>query len=114
MRAHRRLSRVTFYLDFEAYRRGDPDTRSATTDVARLLGELRAEKVDGIVVDLRGNGGGSLTEAIQLTGLFIDTGPVVQVREARGRVSVEGDRQLSPTGSKEPPMIAVMEPVGGC
>ncbi len=83
----------TFYLDFEAYRRGDPDTRSATTDVARLLGELRAEKVDGIVVDLRGNGGGSLTEAIQLTGLFIDTGPVVQVREARGRVSVEGDRQ---------------------
>ncbi|WP_334131225.1 carboxy terminal-processing peptidase [Silanimonas lenta] len=81
----------TFYADFEAKRRGDPDARSATTDVARLLAELKAEKVDGVVVDLRGNGGGSLTEAVELTGLFIDTGPVVQVREAGGRVSVEAD-----------------------
>ena len=81
----------TFYADFEAKRRGDPDARSATSDVARLLAELKAEKVDGVVVDLRGNGGGSLTEAVELTGLFIDTGPVVQVREAGGRVSIEGD-----------------------
>lgn len=81
----------TFYLDFEAKRRGDPDARSATRDVARLLGELEAEGVDGVVIDLRGNGGGSLTEAIELTGLFIDSGPVVQVREAGGRVSVEAD-----------------------
>lgn len=81
----------TFYLDFEAARRGDPDTRSATTDVARLLGELKAAKVDGVVIDLRDNGGGSLTEAVELTGLFIDRGPVVQVRESAGRVSVERD-----------------------
>jgi carboxyl-terminal processing protease len=59
--------------------------------VARLLRELRAEKVDGVVVDLRDNGGGSLVEAVELTGLFIDTGPVVQVRETGGRVSVESD-----------------------
>ena len=81
----------TFYLDFEARRRGDKDARSATADVARLLRELRAEQVDGVVIDLRDNGGGSLLEAVELTGLFIDTGPVVQVRETGGRVSVEGD-----------------------
>ncbi|HAI58884.1 MAG TPA: tail-specific protease [Xanthomonadaceae bacterium] len=81
----------TFYVDFEAKRRGDADARSATRDVARLLAELKGQKVDGVVVDLRGNGGGSLTEAIELTGLFIDAGPVVQVREAGGRVSVESD-----------------------
>jgi len=81
----------TFYLDFEAKRRGDKDARSATVDVARLLRELRAEKVDGVVVDLRDNGGGSLLEAVELTGLFIDTGPVVQVRETGGRVSIESD-----------------------
>lgn len=81
----------TFYLDFEARRRNEADYTSATRDVARLLGELKQEKVDGVVIDLRNNGGGSLTEAIELTGLFIDTGPVVQVREAAGRVSVEAD-----------------------
>ena len=81
----------TFYLDFEARRRNEADYTSATRDVARLLGELKQDKVDGVVIDLRNNGGGSLTEAIELTGLFIDTGPVVQVREAAGRVSVETD-----------------------
>jgi carboxyl-terminal processing protease len=83
----------TFYLDFEARRRGDADARSATADVARLLRELRAEKVDGVVVDLRDNGGGSLVEAVELTGLFINQGPVVQVRETGGRVSVQGDEE---------------------
>lgn len=81
----------TFYLDFDARRRGDKDARSATADVARLLRELRAEQVDGVVIDLRNNGGGSLLEAVELTGLFIDSGPVVQVRETGGRVSVEAD-----------------------
>jgi carboxyl-terminal processing protease len=80
-----------FYLDFEAARRGDPDARSATSDVARLLGELKAQNVDGVVMDLRENGGGSLVEAVELTGLFIDKGPVVQVRESGGRVQVESD-----------------------
>ncbi|KFN50105.1 hypothetical protein P873_08235 [Arenimonas composti TR7-09 = DSM 18010] len=81
----------TFYLDFEARRRGDRDARSATADVARLLRELREENVDGVVIDLRDNGGGSLLEAIELTGLFIDTGPVVQVVETGGRTTVSRD-----------------------
>ncbi len=80
-----------FYLDFEAARRGDADARSATSDVERLLVELKAQRVDGVVMDLRENGGGSLVEAVELTGLFIDKGPVVQVRESGGRVQVESD-----------------------
>lgn len=81
----------TFYDDFEARRKGDPNFRSATRDVARLLGELGKEQVDGVILDLRHNGGGSLKEAIELTGLFIDTGPVVMERNAQGRVFVDGD-----------------------
>ena len=81
----------TFYSDFGARREGDKNFKSATRDVARLLGELKAEGVQGVVVDLRNNGGGSLAEANELTGLFIDQGPVVQVRDARGQVEVQGD-----------------------
>ena len=80
-----------FYLDFEAARRGDADVRSATTDVRRLLQDLKRENVDGVVIDLRDNGGGSLLEAIELTGLFIDLGPVVQVRSADGEIEVDAD-----------------------
>lgn len=76
-----------FYHDFDAYRRGDPDFRSTTRDVARLLRELQEENVEGIILDLRNNGGGSLQEATMLTDLFIDQGPVVQIRESTGRVS---------------------------
>ncbi len=83
----------TFYQDFDARRRGDTDYKSATRDVERLLGELSAEKVDGVVVDLRNNGGGSLDEATDLTGLFIDKGPVVQIRDASGRVEEKIDRR---------------------
>ncbi|MET0288441.1 MAG: carboxy terminal-processing peptidase, partial [Pseudoxanthomonas sp.] len=64
----------------------------ATRDVARLLKKFEDEKVDGVVMDLRDNGGGSLDEAVELTGLFIDQGPVVQVRESGGRVNVSADR----------------------
>ncbi|TDR48926.1 carboxyl-terminal processing protease [Tahibacter aquaticus] len=87
----------TFYLDFDARRRGDKDYKSATRDTAKLLAELKAEKVDGVVIDLRNNGGGSLSEATELTGLFIDKGPVVQVRSAQGRVETEDDRQSGMT-----------------
>ncbi|TBR11496.1 MAG: tail-specific protease, partial [Lysobacter sp.] len=80
-----------FYQDFEARRRNDRDYASATRDVANLLQTLREQKVDGVVLDLRNNGGGSLDEAVELTGLFIDRGPVVQVRESGGRVTVNGD-----------------------
>jgi carboxyl-terminal processing protease len=81
-----------FYQDFEARRSNADDYASATRDVAKLLVQLRTQKVDGVVIDLRNNGGGSLSEAVELTGLFIDKGPVVQVRESGGRVSVEDDQ----------------------
>ncbi len=82
-----------FYQDFEGRRKHSDDYASATRDVARLLRQLKTQGVDGVVMDLRNNGGGSLNEAIELTGLFIDRGPVVQVRESGGDVSVEGDRE---------------------
>jgi len=85
------ISLPTFYQDFEARRKGDKDFKSATRDVARILGELKKDKVDNVLIDLRNNGGGSLVEAVELTGLFIDKGPVVQQRTAEGRVEVESD-----------------------
>lgn len=81
-----------FYQDFQGRRTQSGDYASATRDVARLLEGFKTDGVDGVVLDLRNNGGGSLNEAVELTGLFIDTGPVVQVRESGGRVSVEADR----------------------
>nr|WP_298147383.1 carboxy terminal-processing peptidase [uncultured Pseudomonas sp.] len=80
-----------FYLDFKAFRAGDPNYTSTTRDVKRLLTELKKEKVDGVVIDLRNNGGGSLQEATELTGLFIDQGPTVLVRNSDGRVDVLAD-----------------------
>lgn len=70
----------TFYFDFEAASRGDDDYKSSTRDVHALLDELKAEDVDAVIVDLRNNGGGSLSEANQLVGLFIETGATVQIR----------------------------------
>lgn len=78
----------TFYIDFQGRMEGKPDYTSTTRDVLRLVKELQAENIDGLVVDLRNNGGGSLEEAINLTGLFIGSGPVVQVRNANGKVEV--------------------------
>jgi len=80
-----------FYLDFKAYRAGDPQYKSTTRDVKKLLTELQSEKVDGVVIDLRNNGGGSLQEATELTSLFIDKGPTVLVRNADGKVDVLED-----------------------
>lgn len=80
-----------FYLDFKAYRAGDPEYKSTTRDVKRLITELQKEKVEGIVIDLRNNGGGSLQEATELTGLFIEQGPTVLVRNSDGRIDVLAD-----------------------
>ena len=77
----------TFYLDVEAYYNRDPSFKSTTKDVMKILEELRAEKVDGIILDLRNNGGGFLQEATTLTDLFIDPGPIVQVRHSDQFVS---------------------------
>ncbi|MFA9273632.1 MAG: carboxy terminal-processing peptidase [Candidatus Aquirickettsiella gammari] len=81
----------TFYQDFDARRRGDKDFKSATRDVAKLLAELKKEKVDSVLIDLRDNGGGSLNEAVELTSLFIGKGPVVQQRNSQGKVHIEND-----------------------
>lgn len=81
----------SFYMDFDAYQKGDPNYMSTTRDVQRLIKELQAEKVDGLALDLRNNGGGSLAEAIDLTGLFIKEGPVVQVRNSDNKVEVGKD-----------------------
>ena len=80
-----------FYLDFNGRAKNLPDYRSSTRDVRKLINEMKAEGVKGLVVDLRNNGGGSLLEATTLTGLFIDEGPVVQVRNSSGRISTEED-----------------------
>jgi carboxyl-terminal processing protease len=81
----------TFYMDFEAYQKGEADYRSTTRDVRNLIAELQKEGIDGVVMDLRNNGGGSLEEAIQLTGLFIKNGPVVQVKSSNNQVVVYDD-----------------------
>ena len=82
----------SFYMDFDAYNRGERDYRSTTRDVFNLVAELRESEIDGIVIDLRNNGGGSLAEANQLTGLFIEKGPTVQVRYANGQIEKHQDR----------------------
>jgi carboxyl-terminal processing protease len=81
----------TFYVDFDSQTRGEKDYRSTTRDVRLLLNELQTGHIDGIIVDLRGNGGGSLTEAISATGLFIPSGPIVQIRESRGTINIRKD-----------------------
>jgi carboxyl-terminal processing protease len=88
-----------FYMDFDAYQRGDKDYRSTTRDVKKLIEELKTENIDGLVMDLRNNGGGSLMEAIDLTGLFIKDGPVVQVKFPNNQVQVGEDDDKSVTYS---------------
>jgi carboxyl-terminal processing protease len=84
-----------FYADFKAMQAGDPNYKSTTRDVKLLLDTLKREKVDAVVLDLRSNGGGSLPEAISLTGLFIKSGPVVQVRDRRNKIEVSEDEDES-------------------
>jgi carboxyl-terminal processing protease len=87
------ISIPTFYVDFKAVQQGDPNYKSTTRDVRRLINELRTEGegIDGLIIDLRNNGGGSLQEADSLTGLFIKSGPTVQVKAASRRANVYAD-----------------------
>lgn len=80
-----------FYNDFEGQRNGDGSFKSTTKDVRRILDSLKTENVDGIIIDLREDGGGSLQEAIELTGLFIKDGPVVQVKNSNGNIDIAKD-----------------------
>ncbi len=80
-----------FYNDFEGQRTGDGNSKSTTKDVRKILDSLKAESIDGLIIDLRDDGGGSLQEAIELTGLFIKDGPIVQVKNSDGRIDVAAD-----------------------
>jgi carboxyl-terminal processing protease len=97
----------TFYTDFEGLRLGKPDYKSTTRDVKSLITKFKEEKVDGIIMDLRGNGGGSLQEAIQLTGLFIKEGPVVQVKDTHGQIEV--DRDPDPSIFYDGPLMVLVD-----
>ncbi len=77
----------SFYRDYRALSNGDKDYTSTTKDVKRLIAQLEEQGIDGLIIDLRDNGGGHLTEATALSGLFIDNGPVVQLRNSNGRIS---------------------------
>jgi carboxyl-terminal processing protease len=94
--ATRRIGVITlpsFYEDFAAKQAGNKNYTSATRDVAKLVEDLKKQQVDSLLIDLRNNGGGSLAEAVELSGLFVGNGPVVQQRKANGSVSVEKDTQ---------------------
>jgi carboxyl-terminal processing protease len=95
-----------FYIDFEGMRRGEKEYKSTTRDVKKLLDELVAEGVEGIVIDLRNNGGGSLQEANELTGLFIEYGPTVQIRHSSSHVWRDGKRLR--TSFYEGPLVVLI------
>jgi len=101
------ISVPSFYQDYDARNRGDKDYISTTRDVRRLLGELRRENIAGLVLDLRGNGGGHLTEATSLTGLFIDQGPVVQLRHTNGKIEVLDDPE--PEVAYSGPLVVLVD-----
>jgi len=96
----------SFYMDMTGARRGLPDFKSTTRDVKNILGDFNKKGVDAVVLDLRRNGGGSLTEAINLTGLFINEGPVVQVKDADGRVQPYND--LDPGMAWSGPLVVLI------
>ncbi|MEN8254179.1 MAG: carboxy terminal-processing peptidase [Verrucomicrobiota bacterium] len=104
----RRLGVITlpdFYADFDATSKNQKDARRASTDVRRLINELTLEGIEGLVLDLRNNGGGSLVESIDIAGLFISSGPIVQVKE-RGGVQVLPD--ADPEVDYDGPMIVLV------
>lgn len=95
----------TFYIDFAAQAEGKKDYKSTSRDVRKLIKQMLKENIDGLIVDLRNNGGGSLSEALELTGLFIDRGPVVQTKDASGRVDINYDPE---PGISYPGPLAVL------
>jgi carboxyl-terminal processing protease len=98
----------SFYFGWEDYQKGDENYSSTTKDVRRLIEELSTENIDGLVIDLRNNGGGSLSEAIDLTGLFIDNGPVVQVKPSDPRRAIEVGRDTLDGVAYDGPMMVLI------
>jgi carboxyl-terminal processing protease len=97
----------SFYMDYQAMIAGEEDYTSTTRDVRKLIAELEEEGVDGLVMDLRGNGGGHLAEARALSGLFIPDGPVVQLRQSNGRIEVLTDKD--PTIAYNGPLVVLVD-----
>ena len=96
----------TFYADFKAMQDGDPNYKSTTRDVRKLIDELKADGVDGVVMDLRNNGGGALHEANDLVGLFIEEGPTVQIRNSNNDVQVLNDED--PSVAYDGPLVVLV------
>lgn len=96
----------TFYLDFAGMQNNDPDYRSTTKDVKKILNKFKAEGVQGVIVDLRNNGGGSLYESINLSGLFVDKGPIVQTKFSNGKIDVK--RDVNPAMAWDGPMVVMV------
>jgi len=97
----------TFYMDFEGRARGEKNFRSTTRDVKALLANLMVKHIDGLIIDLRGNGGGSLYEATDLTGIFIKSGPVVQIKQASGEIKINEDP--SPDSFYDGPLVVLVD-----
>jgi len=96
-----------FYSDYKGYKSGDANYHTTSRDVKLILDTLKSKGVNGVLIDLRENGGGSLAEAISLTGLFIKAGPVVQVRDPEGQVEV--DRDDDPSVAWDGPMAILVD-----
>ena len=96
-----------FYIDFNAWRDRDPDFRSSSKDVEDILKRFNEEDVDAVIVDLRGNSGGSLYEANKLTGLFVSSGPTLQVKESNGDIRPWGDARARQVWKK--PMAVMVD-----
>jgi carboxyl-terminal processing protease len=101
------VSIPAFYIDYNDYKSGNPNYKSTTRDVKLILDTLKHANVDGVVIDLRENGGGSLMEAIDLGGLFIKSGPIVQVRSANNQIEVDNDED--PSISWSGPMAVLVD-----
>ena len=97
----------TFYMDFAAYQKGEKDYRSTTRDVEQLIAELKEEDIETLILDLRSNGGGSLIEATNLAGLFIDHGPIVQVQDSTGNLEIHQD--LKKGAAYEGPLVILVD-----
>jgi carboxyl-terminal processing protease len=97
----------TFYIDFNAWRDRDPDFRSSSKDVENILNQFKLANVDAVIVDLRGNSGGSLYEANKLTGLFVSSGPTLQVKESNGDIRPWGDARATQVWKK--PMAVMVD-----
>ncbi|MDC1415318.1 carboxy terminal-processing peptidase [Gammaproteobacteria bacterium] len=96
-----------FYIDFKAWRDRDPDFRSSSKDVEDILNKFKLANVDAVIVDLRGNSGGSLYEANKLTGLFVSSGPTLQVKESNGDIRPWGDARATQVWKK--PMAVMVD-----